>query len=901
MSLKVFRYLVVLISLISISSTVLQAQNEVVHLYGQLRDESTKKKLDGCIVTVFKDGGMLESFDTGNSGKYDLTLKLGHNYDVRFSKDGYLPKIIRLDTRNIPEEERYGGFDMNLMGTLFPEREGFNTDLLKEPLAIAKYQPNADGLMFDNDYSAKKAAMIAAEHKRLDDLAKNFDKLKKQFDDLMKEGDKKMVEVKYADAMDKYQGALNLFPKDEVAKEKYNDAKARLDAENANKEFEAKYKQLMADADKLYGDKRYEDAKKKYQEASAMKKDERLPKEGIYNCDQAMKDMVKRKEYEAILADADAKFGNKDYAVSIDKYKEALTKYPNEPYPKDQIVKAELALKAMLDDEAAKLAKRKEYESKVKLAADYESADNLDKAISTYREAGYILPEETLPPKKISELEKLLNDRKRKNDELAKNNADAERIEKEYNEFIKAADNLFIAKDYTASRAKYVSATGVKPDASYPKSRIETIDMLLKEDTDRLAKLRQKAVEDSLNALKSAELDEVNKRKLELQRKAEEEAEARRRYQEEERLAALNKVNGSKDRGWNSQADAEAEDEVEQYYRDAKAKEDAARNHEIAQRIKENQSFHNRKGSSQSETINERQQNIDAQKAGMTDLADKGYAVYSTNLGESERQRELYEKQQSDAVVSAGNRINRTQADIENKQKEHNAITQNDRQRTLRIAENERNKNKAKQSDDDAKRHGDVLRRDNLNSIDRKKADQNELAYRGEMERQEMQAAVDQEIKNHKHANDDKSKAAHERLKNVSRQQEIKRGEVNNGGEKSQKAANDNNKVIEQQKAALALEKNQREIAESQRHFETRKTLNNVKSGPKESVEETLAEGVTENSYKFGNKMITERTVTVGNKVDTYKKVVSKTAIYYFKNGASITETTWKKETLSNQ
>jgi hypothetical protein len=251
--------------------------------------------------------------------------------------------------------------------------------------------------------------------------------------------------------------------------------------------------------------------------------------------------------------------------------------------------------------------------------------------------------------------------------------------------------------------------------------------------------------------------------------------------------------------------------------------------------------------------------------------------------------------------VSASNRISRTQADIENKQKEHNAMTQNDRQRTLRIAENERTKNKVKQSDEDAKRHGDVLRRDNMNTIERNKSDQNEMAYRGEIERQEKQATVDQEIKDHKNANDDKSKSAHERLKNVSRQQDIKRNSVNNGGEKSQKAANDNNKAIEQKKAALALEKNQREIAESQRHFETRKTLNSVKSGSKESSEETLAEGVTENSYKFGNKMITERTVTVGNKVDIYKKVVSKTAIYYFKNGASITEATWKKETLSNK
>jgi len=62
---------------------------------------------------------------------------------------------------------------------------------------------------------------------------------------------------------------------------------------------------------------------------------------------------------------------------------------------------------------------------------------------------------------------------------------------------------------------------------------------------------------------------------------------------------------------------------------------------------------------------------------------------------------------------------------------------------------------------------------------------------------------------------------------------------------------------------------------------------------------ENLKQGVTENSYKLGNKMVTERLVKVGNKVDKYKKVVSKTAIYFFRNGQSITEETWKQATLA--
>lgn len=903
MAIRTLRYFLLFATLF-FGTLMTRAQNEVVHIYGQLRDDVNKKKLDGCKVTVFKDGSQADLIDTGNSGKYDLTLKLGHTYDIKFFKEGYLQKVIRLDTRNIPEEERYGGFDMNVPGTLFPEREGFNTELLKEPIAIAKYFPNADGLMFDEDYSTKKVAMIAAEHKRLDDLAKNFDKLKKQFDDLLKEGDKKMAETKYGDAMEKFQGALNIFPKDETAKAKYNDAKARFDAENANKEFEAKYKQLMADADKAYGDKKYEDAKKKYQEASAMKKDEKLPKEGIYNCEQALKDLVKRKEYDALLVDADGKFNNKDYAVSIEKYKEASSKYPNEPYPKDQIVKAELAIKAMLDDEAARLAKRKDYDSKILLAGNFEKEDNLEKAISTYREASFILPEEKLPGEKIALLEKLLAERKKKADQLAKDNSENEKREKEYNDLIKIADELFLAKKLGDSREKYVAASGVKPEASWPKTRIETIDQLMKEDSSNLAKLRQKAVEDSLNAAKLAELDELEKRKIEIQKKKDEEAEARRLRLEEERLAALNKVNGTKEKSWNSQADAEAEDEVEQYYRDAKAKEDAARNNEIRQKILENQSFHSRKVNSQGELIAQREENIELLQNSKNALAERGGNIYTKQVITTDQKKKDAEKQNSEATRISDSKRSQNQTIIETQQKTNNAIAQNDRQRTMRVAENEDQKNQAKKSTEDAQRHGDVLRRDNLNSIEKQNENQKDIVFRGEITRKDKQDALTNEIKQQQNTQEDKSKAAHEKLKNTSRQIEQQKSKTDEDGLKGGNKTTEKANEIAKQKAELQRKNEERDVAQSQRHFEKRNELNNVKTGPKQpsvSSDENLAEGVTENSYKLGNKMITERTVTVGNKVNTYKKVVSKTAIYYFKNGNSITETTWKMETLSNK
>jgi len=887
------------------ASATLLSQKEIAHVYGQLKDEVTKKRLDDVVVMVFKDGTLKDNINTGTSGKYDIELELGYTYDIKFSKAGFLQKIIRIDSRNIPEEERYGGFQFPMDGTLFPEREGFNTDLLKEPLALIKYDPQNDGLNYDADYSEERRKKIAAEHKRLDDLAKNYEKLKKQFDELMMEGDKKMAEVKYADAMNKYQLALDIFPKDEVAKSKYNDAKARYDAENANKEFEAKYNQLMADADKNFKDQRYEEAKKKYQEAIKMKPSEKAPKEREYECIQALKELEKRKEYDAIIADADKKFGNKDYATSIEKYKEASAKLPNEAYPKDQIVKAELALKAMLDDEATRLAKRKEYESKIELAERNVEEDNLEKAISAFKEASFILPEEKLPGERITELEKILADRKKQaNDKLANDNSEKERKLKEYNDLIKIADDFFIAEKLQDSREKYVAALEIMPDENYPKSRIERIDLLLNQGNSDLAKLRQKAIEDSLQAVRLASMDEFSRKKAVLQAKADEQTAARKLYLEEQRASAYKKVNTTKEKSWSSQVDEQAEDEVEQYYRDAKKKEDDARNNEVRQRILENNAFHARKSSSQEELIAQRENGIENQRQLIAKTGQKAEVLYQGNVTSVEQKKKDEEKRQGDSKKNADNKINRNQADVEKAQKNQNQLSQNDRQRSLRIAENETTKEKAKKNAEDAERHGDVLRKDNQNTIEKIQKEQDELTFNGEEIRKEKQDEIAQTIKNQQKSNDDKSKAAYERLKNASMEVDSQKADAREQNEKNKSITTDKANAIAKQKSELELQRMEKQVEETQRHFERRKELYEKANGPPEDgsidTTEPLAEGVTENSYKLGNKMITERTVTIGNKVNTYKKVVSKTAIYYFKNGKSITEVTWKMETLSN-
>ena len=118
-------------------------------------------------ITVYKDGKKENVIDVGASGKFDFTLPLGYSYDLKFSQKEYVSKIVRIDTRNIPTEDRAVGFLIEFEGTLFKYVKGFNKHILKEPIAKACFDPMTNYISFDFDYSASMQKKVDKEFNRL--------------------------------------------------------------------------------------------------------------------------------------------------------------------------------------------------------------------------------------------------------------------------------------------------------------------------------------------------------------------------------------------------------------------------------------------------------------------------------------------------------------------------------------------------------------------------------------------------------------------------------------------------------------------------------------------------------------------------------------------------------------
>lgn len=884
------------------------AQNDIAHVFGQLKDQTTKKKLEGVTVQVFKDGMVFDSYNAGTTGKYDFKLPLGFTYDIKFSKTGeYLAKVIRIDTRNIPEEDRYGGFDMNVDGTLFPYRQGFNTDLLREPLAKASYNPSEDGLSFDFAYSEMKAKEIDAEFKRLDDIEKDLAKLKADFEKFIKDGDQKVLEKKYADAITNYRGALGIFPDDPTAKAKLADAQAKLDEENSNKDLEARYKKLIDEGDVFFEQKKYTDARDRFTKAKNLK-NQAYEKEMLHKIDLAISDGQNRGIYNALIEDADKKFNNKDYAVSIEKYKEASKVFPTESYPKDQILKAESALKDMLAYEAERMRLEREYQDKLALGARSFDEDKLEQAITHYRAASELKPAEQMPKDKITELEALIEQRRAQREQDDTNsaaNAERERIEKEYQEIVAIADGLFTEQKLPEARERYVAALVVKSEAQYPKSKIETIDLLIAQLAENDASA-SKALADSLAALADSERLAGEQRLADLLEQERLDQERKQRELEEARLAAEAKMRAKK-RNWDSDVDVEAEDQVERYYREAAEKEYANKVREIEQEVQDYVAFFEQKEKDSDVLVSINRDHVRDQFETQSELMNIGASIQNAAIADNDRKKKETGREQGEAQRRADVRIRENKESVDKKREMQASVQQNDRYRKQIVEKNKEIFTRSERQTEEFGRKGDTQRAENQMKTQIAREKQESVGDTGEQRRKQKTEEVAYQKKEVDIQARDERQSADQRITNTQLKIDQRKDAAETLVEGKEIQSRENALDIERQKRDAEFAERERANKSSNGRYEARKEAFAKDIGePKKEEQykaipgtENLKQGVTENSYKLGNKMVTERLVKVGNKVDKYKKVVSKSAIYYFRNGQSITDETWKEATLA--
>ena len=325
----------------------------------------------------------------------------------------------------------------------------------------AKYKAllaSADSSFKLSDWSGAKSlyqqasAMKTAETYPKDQIVKCDTEIAKlgkdkQYKDLIAKADEKFAASDWSGAKVIYLQATAVKAEEQYPK----DQASKCDA-NINAAKDAAYNKIVASADSLFKLPDYSAAKAKYKEANTSRPSETYPKDQMAKCDAEIAKMGKQKQYDDLIAKADAKFGTSDWAGAKALYQQASDVKTEEQYPKTQIAKCDANVLAAKDAAYNKIIASAD--SLFKLP-DYLAAKN------KYKEANTSRPTEAYPK-----------------DQMAKCDVEIAKMgkEKQYKDLIAKADTKFGTSDWAGAKLLYQQASDVKTDEQYPKDQITKCD-----------------------------------------------------------------------------------------------------------------------------------------------------------------------------------------------------------------------------------------------------------------------------------------------------------------------------------------------------------------------------------------------------------------------------------------
>jgi tetratricopeptide (TPR) repeat protein len=323
-------------------------------------------------------------------------------------------------------------------------------------------------LNYNKALEIKDDAAIRERVKEIEELiAKNQNEAETQakYDAAIKEADAFYDANDYEKAVESYEKALNI-KEDKYPLERIAELKEKIADQKEAAEKEEQFNTLVAEGDAAYAAEDYSKALSSYKEAIKVKPDPAISQKiGELNVklSELEQDAAKRADYDEKIGEADAAFEDENWEGARSLYQEAGRIMPTESYPDERIEEIE---KRMADEAAAEVEKN--YQKIIDKADQLMKEDRLDDAKTYYERALGIKPADPYPTEKIAEIDQIKKDR-------ASALSEEKRKEEEFNALIADGDRAFNASNWTASLAKYEEALKVKPDAPYPKSRIDEV------------------------------------------------------------------------------------------------------------------------------------------------------------------------------------------------------------------------------------------------------------------------------------------------------------------------------------------------------------------------------------------------------------------------------------------
>jgi len=312
-------------------------------------------------------------------------------------------------------------------------------------------------MAFEQASSLKPGEVYPKE--KLVEIGAVLDKLyaeEEEFQTIISQADDFFDEEEYPSAAEEYQKALEFRPEDSYALSRISEIKT---IEKSLADVQVSYDAAIASADAFFQIENYESAKAEYQKAATLKSEETYPQTKLAEITTLLAGIAEvDASYDAAIASADQFFQTENYESAKAEYQKAATLKPKETYPQTKLTEISSLLAGIAETNTA-------YDAAITSADEFFQTGNYASAKAEYEKAATLKPEETYPQTRLSEITTLLAG-------IAETNT-------AYDAAITSADEFFQTGNYASAKAEYEKAATLKPEETYPQTRLSEITTLL--------------------------------------------------------------------------------------------------------------------------------------------------------------------------------------------------------------------------------------------------------------------------------------------------------------------------------------------------------------------------------------------------------------------------------------
>lgn len=289
----------------------------------------------------------------------------------------------------------------------------------------------------------------------------------------IKKGDDLVSAKKYTDAIQSYNAALVLKPYEKLPVEKADAAK-KLSEQETSEGADAAYQKIIDVGNKAFDEKNYVKAKEMFNRAVNFRPADQYPKQKLTKIEEIEKEeklaQDQQNQFAKKMAEADGLAKANKLAEAISTYKVAKTIKPDDLTPDQKISELEAQLANKVDPA---VEEQKLYEAAMSRGDNAAYSKDYNGAISQYEEALRHKAKDQKAVDKIAEMRQILDD-------IAKENAS----NKEIQALITAADKEFNDGKWSAAKTAYDNVLSKAPSNAHAIARSKESEAKLREEAD---------------------------------------------------------------------------------------------------------------------------------------------------------------------------------------------------------------------------------------------------------------------------------------------------------------------------------------------------------------------------------------------------------------------------------